>query len=206
MTFFNQVLLARNAQGQLESVLARFNKRLVVNFKSGPPQSTVFDIVTSYQYRSSIRTTKNPVEQGVNINDYRIQEPMELTIVVGTSNIIDPFKALTTLDSASIVQALSLQIVGNRIANGRIQATYEQLRNAMRNGEPFDIDTPMGLMKNFIITEIENENNAESITTFEGTLRMQEVLFFDNLDENTSLVSGTSALKIVQNALTKPIL
>jgi hypothetical protein len=104
------------------------------------------------------------------------------------------------------VQALSLQIVGNRIANGRIQATYEQLRNAMRNGEPFDIDTPMGLMKNFIITEIENENNAESITTFEGTLRMQEVLFFDNLDENTSLVSGTSALKIVQNALTKPIL
>jgi hypothetical protein len=73
MTFFNQVLLARNAQGQLESVLARFNKRLVVNFKSGPPQSTVFDIVTSYQYRSSIRTTKNPVEQGVNINDYRIR-------------------------------------------------------------------------------------------------------------------------------------
>ena len=208
MTFFNQVLLARNAQGQIESVLARSNKRLVVNF--GNPlideQSTVFDIIESYNYKQSVRITKNPVEQGVNINDHRIQEPTELQIKVGTSNIIDPLKAATTLDAASVIQAVSLQIVGNRIANGRIQATYAQLQNAMQNSVPFDIDTPMGLMKNFVISEIENENNGDSITTFEGTLTMQEILYFDNLNDSNSTVSGVNAKKIVLNALISPLL
>ena len=208
MTFFNQVLLARNAQGQLESVLARQNKRLVVSFGNNTlnTQTTVFDIISSWQYRQSVRLTKNPIEQGVNINDHRIQEPMELTIEVGTSNIIDPLKAVTTLDAGTIIQSVALQIVGNRIANGRIQATYSQLRNAMQNSDTFDIDTPMGLMKNFVITEIENENNAESISTFEGAIKMQEVLYFDNLDENTSLVSGVNSIQIILNALKKPLL
>lgn len=206
MSFFNQLLLARNAQGQLESVLARANKKLVVTFKNGTSQSTQFDIIESYKYRQSVRVTKNPVEQGININDYRIQEPIELAIQVGTSNIIDPLKAATTLDTGSVIQALSLQIVGNRIANGRIQSTFAQLRNAMQNSEPFDIDTPMGLLENFIIVDIENENNAESISNFEGTIKIQELLFFDNLDENTSLVSGVSAPKIILNALTQPLL
>jgi hypothetical protein len=208
MTFFNQLLLARNAQGQLESVLARQNKRLVVSFGNNAlnTQTTIFDIISSWQYRQSVRLTKNPIEQGVNINDHRIQEPMELAIEVGTSNIIDPLKAVTTLDTGAIIQSVALQIVGNRIANGRIQATYSQLRNAMQNSDTFDIDTPMGLMKNFVITEIENENNAESISTFEGTIRMQEVLYFDNLDENTSLVSGVNSREVILNALIKPLL
>jgi hypothetical protein len=208
MTFFNQLLLARNAQGQVESVLARQNKRLVVSFGNNPlnTQSTIFDIISSWQYRQSVRITKNPVEQGVNINDHRIQEPIELTIEVGTSNIIDPLRAVTTLDAGAIIQSVALQIVGNRIANGRIQATYSQLRNAMQNSDTFDIDTPMGLMKNFVITEIENENNADSISTFEGTIRMQEILYFDNLVENTSLVSGVGSVEIIRNALTKPLL
>ena len=208
MTFFNQLLLARNAQGQLESVLARQNKKLVVTFGDNAlnTQTTIFDIISSWRYRQSVRLTKNPIEQGVNINDHRIQEPMELSIEVGTSNIIDPLKAVTTLDAGAIIQSVSLQIVGNRVANGRIQATYSQLRNAMQNSDTFDIDTPMGLMKNFVITEIENENNAESISTFEGTIKMQEVLYFDNLDENTSLVSGVNSKQIILNALTKPLL
>jgi len=208
MTFFNQLLLARNAQGQLESVLARQNKRLVVSFGNNAQnkQTTIFDIISSWKYRQSVRLTKNPVENGININDHRIQEPMELVIEVGTSNIIDPLKAITTKDAGAIIQSVALQIVGNRIANGRIQATYSQLKSAMQNSDTFDIDTPMGLMKNFVITEIENENNADSISTFEGTIRMQEILYFDTLEENTSLVSGVSLREIILNALTKPLL
>lgn len=217
MSFFNQLLLARNAQGVVESIISRSKQRLVVTFpktsitgfggiKIDLPntQTTQFDIMPSFAYKQSVKITQNPVEQGVNINDHRIQQPTELQIKVGTSNIIDPFTAASELDAGSVIQAIALQIVGNRIANGRIQATYAQLRNAMMNSEPFDIDTPMGLMQNYVITAIENENNDESITTFEGLLTLQEILYFNNIKSGKSIVSGVDAKEIILRPILSP--
>lgn len=198
MSFFNQVLLARNAQGVLESVIGRSKQRLVVTFPDSlEEQTTVFDIMQTFNYRQSVKITENPIEQGVNINDHRIQQPLQLQIRVGTSNIIDPLSAASLLDAGSVVQALKLQIVGNKIANERIQVTYKQLQNAMYNSEVFDLDTPMGLIENLIITEIENENDEESITTFEGLITMKEVLYFDNLNIPLTNVSGIAPRSIV---------
>tara|TARA_R110000868_G_scaffold245624_1_gene502156 strand:+ start:2055 stop:2738 length:684 start_codon:yes stop_codon:yes gene_type:complete len=217
MSFFNQILLARNIQGNVESVIGRSKQRLVVTFPPikfvgfggsityTPKQTTVFDIMEYFTYRSSVRITENPVEQGVNINDHRIQQPRELEIKVGTSNIIDPVTALTLLDSASIIQAIALQIVGNRIANGRIQATYAQLQNAKDNSQVFDIDTPMGLMQNLVITDVESTNDAESITTFEGVIKMREILFFDNVKNSDTKVSGINARDIVLRPILSPL-
>lgn len=205
MTFFNQILLARNIQGQVQSILAKSRQRLIVTFPNNPiPQTTQFDIMQSFLFKNSVTLTKNPVEQGANLTDHRIQQPTELTIRVGTSNIIDPFTAAIELDAAAVVQALSLQIVGNQIANGRISATYLQLKNAMENSEVFDLDTPLGLVKNLLITSIVNENDDESITTFEGTITMQEVLFFDNLRDPNTIVSGISALDRVLRPILTP--
>lgn len=204
-SFFNQILLARNIQGQVQSILAKSKQRLVVTFPNNIiPQSTSFDIMSSFSFKNSVNLTKNPVEQGANLTDHRIQQPTILTIRVGTSNIIDPFTALSELDTAAMVQALSLQIVGNQVANGRITATYLQLKNAMQNSEVFDLDTPLGLVKNLLITDISNENDDESITTFEGTITMQEVLFFDNLNDPNTIVSGVSALKQVLKPIITP--
>lgn len=205
MSFFNEVLLARNIQGQVQSILAKSKQRLVVTFPNALlPQTTQFDIMEFFRFRNSVRLTENPVEQGVNLTDHRIQQPLELQIRVGTSNIIDPFTAVTEADSAAVVQALALQIVGNQIANGRIGATYLQLKTAMENSQVFDLDTPLGLVKNLLITDIQNENNDESITTFEGTISMRELLFFDNLNAPNTTVSGVNALSIVLRPILSP--
>lgn len=224
MSFFNEVLLARTVQGTLESVIGRSKQRLVVTFPSNlsnpiklinpltgatvpiPPitQTTQFDIMQSFNYKQSVKITENPVEQGVNINDHRIQQPLQLQIQVGTSNIIDPITAATELDAGSLIQAIALQIVGNRIANGRIQATYKQLQNAMYNSEVFDLDTPMGLIQNLVISEIENTNDDESITTFEGLITMREILYFNNLKNPSTQVSGVSERDIVLRSILTP--
>jgi len=198
MSFFNEILIARNVQGNIESILGRQKKRLVVSFKGeAEPRTTNFDIIESFNYKQSVKITENPVEQGVSVNDHRIQQAMTLKMRVGVSNIINPVRALTSFDANNIVQAASLQIFGNRLANTRIQATFNELQLIMTNGEVFDIDTPMGLMKNFLIEDIENENNAESISTFEGVITFKEFLFFDNLNDPDTAISGVTKLSIV---------
>jgi hypothetical protein len=205
MSFFNEILLARNVQGNLISIFGRQKKRLVVNFSNGEQRTTLFDIIESFSYKQSIKITENPVEQGVSINDHRIQQPMRFQMKVGVSNIIDPVRALTTLDTNNIIQAASLQIFGSRLANSRIQATFNDLQLIMTNGEPFDIDTPMGILKNFLIEDIENENNAESISTFEGTISFREILFFDNLLDPETQISGVKKLSIVPSPVMSAI-
>lgn len=191
MTFFNQVLLARNAQGTIESILGRSKKRLVVTYPGSAEEfTTTFDIQKSFNYKQSIKITDNPVEQGVNINDHRIQQAMKFTMDVGVSNIIDPLTAAAQLNLNSLKQAASLQIFGNKVANTRIQATFGQLQTIMQNSEPFDIDTPMGLLKNFVIEDMENTNDGDSITTYEGPITFKEILFFDNLNDPNTAISG----------------
>jgi hypothetical protein len=197
MSFFNEILLARNVQGNIESILGRQKKRLVVSFGDGDTRTTNFDIIESFNYKQSVKITENPVEQGVDINDHRIQQAMNLKMRVGVSNIIDPVRALTSFDTNNIIQATSLQIFGNRLANTRIQATFNELKLIMTNGEVFDIDTPMGLMKNFLIKDVENTNNSESIDTFEGDITFKELLFFDNLNDPLTAISGVTKLSIV---------
>lgn len=202
MTFFNEVLLARNAQGTIESILGRSKKRLVAKFKGRDGEEiTTFDIQSSFNYKQTIKVTENPVEQGVNINDHRIQQAMEFTMEVGVSNIIDPLTAAAQLNLDSLKQAASLQIFGNKVANTRIQATYNQLQTIMENSEPLDIDTPMGLLKNFVITEIDNTNDGDSITTFEGAITFKELLFFNNLNDPESSISGIGRKPIVSNPI-----
>lgn len=209
MAFLNQILLARNVQGTLESFIGRANKTLVFTFGAnlGPAitQTTRFDIIESYSHNQSVRVTENPVEQGFNINDHRIQQPTELQIRVGTSNIIDPITAAATLDPAAIRQAATLQVVGSRVANTRIQATYSELTNAMRNSDVFNLSTPMGLLRNFLIVGIENENNAESATTFEGLLTLQEILTFESIEDRETDLSGVNQRPVVTNPTLTPV-
>lgn len=198
MSFLSEILLFRNIQGNVEQILGRQKKRLVVSFQGeDKPRTTNFDIIESFTYKQSVKITENPVEQGVNINDHRIQQAMRFQMRVGVSNIIDPITALETVNRDNIVQAASLQIFGNRLANTRIQATFNDLRLIMTNGEVFDIETPMGILQNFLIEDIENENNADSITTFEGLISFRELLFFDNLQDPNTQVSGVKKLSLV---------
>lgn len=202
MTFFNEVLLARNAQGTIESILGRSKKRLVVTFPGSDVEfTTIFDIQKSFNYKQSIKVTSNPVEQGVNINDHRIQQAMEFKMEVGVSNIIDPLTAASQLNIGSLSQTAQLQIFGNKVANTRIQATYNELQNIMQNSEVFDIDTPMGLLKNFVITDLENTNDGDSISTFEGLISFKEILFFNNLISVRSSKSGVDERPILSNPI-----
>lgn len=202
MSFFNEILLVRNIQGRVESIFGRQKKRLVVKFKGeDQARTTNFDIIESFTFKQSVKITENPVEQGVNINDHRVQQPMMFQMRVGVSNIIDPVTALFSGNRDNIVQAASLQVFGNRLANTRIEATYNDLRLIMTNSEVFDIDTPSGILKNFLITDIEHEHNAESITTFEGLITFKEILFFDNLQDPDTQVSGVKKIGFVPSPI-----
>ena len=202
MSFFSEILQFRTVQGTVESLLAKQKKRLVVKFKGeNEPRTTNFDIIESFTFKQSVKITKNPVEQGVNINDHRIQQAMVFQMKVGVSNIINPVSALVSGNVNNIIQASSLQIFGSNLANSRIQATFNDLKLIMTNGEVFDIDTPSGILKNFLITNIDHEHNAESITTFEGLITFEEILFFDNLQDLNTNVSGVKKLSFVPSPI-----
>jgi hypothetical protein len=186
------LLLGAIAAGKVISILAKKRNRLIVQMPNvldpqNPTATTInFDIVKTWSYKNSVRLTQNPVEQGVNINDHRIIEPMHLTIEVGVSNVVNPLNSLTS--TSNVLQASKLLFTaGFSLANSPMEATYSMLKAAISNSEPFEIISPLGKLKNFVITSIESSNNSSNYGAFEGTIELQEVLFFETIANKTNL-------------------
>lgn len=189
------LLLGAIATGKVQSILAKKRNRLIVRMPSSDSTLAAmgattnltinFDIVKTWQYKNSVKITENPVEQGVNINDHRIIEPMKLTLEVGVSNVVNPLNSFTSLNN--VIQASKLLFTaGFSIANSPMEATYTMLKLAQDNSEVFDIDTPLGKLKNFLITSIESSNDSSNYGAFEGTIELQEILTYENARVNTN--------------------
>lgn len=179
-------LLLRNAQGQLGSTLLQPKRSI----------SGVFiDTFIDYSHTSSVRITENPTETGVNINDHRIINPRRIVMNVGVSNVVTPQALLNSRSADALIQVGKAFIFGNSFdSKSRIAVTYSALEEAMYDGEPFDIETPMGLFKNMLITQIEETNDADTYTLFNGTITLQELLSIESeAFQKTTQKAGTLA-------------
>lgn len=164
-------VLARNAQGQLSSVLLQPRRRIAGVF---------IDAFFDYNHSASVRITENPTETGVNINDHRIITPRRIVMNVGVSNIVTPQQLLNSRSADALLEFGEAFLIGNSFnSESRMVATYQALEDAMYNGDPFEIETPVGLFKNMLITNIEENNDADTYTMFNGTITLQELLVID---------------------------
>jgi hypothetical protein len=186
MGVFGGIMVARNVTGYLETLVFRPNKTIAVVPKTGTSalagelvdgDKVDADVIFKYGYNTSIRLTENPVEDGVIINDHRIIQPQILTIEVGFNNIVGYADVLTNLDVGTLIQAGKLLIFGNRFdAESRVSAKYTDLLQAMYNGEPFDLITPLGVFSDMLITDIESDQDGDTISAFRGTITYQKLI------------------------------
>jgi hypothetical protein len=134
------------------------------------------DVIFSYNHKSSVRLTDNPVESGISINDHRIIEPRILTIEIGINNTDNT----TPKQNNAILRGTGLLLFGDSPnSQNKVINTYTDLLACQRNGEPFDIETPIGTYKNMLITGIECRQDADTINVFKGSINFRELMYFE---------------------------
>lgn len=214
MAFLDTVQLVRTAVGNIEKLISSVAvpTRIAVypiydNTGAIDDQEDVYaDTIFSYDYDERVRITENPVEQGIKTNDHRIIEAKRLSIECGVSNIVGIKDALLNIGRSStetLLQTAKLMVFGNRYdSRSRVAATYSRLQIAMYNGEPFDVETPLGLYKNMLITGIKSMQDSDTISMFRGVVSFQELITFTN----ASSISGKiTAKEVLSGGLKNPI-
>jgi len=186
MSFLNQLLLTSIAVGKVQTIIAKKKNRLILKMPNETDFEVNFDIVKSWGYEHSVKITENPVEQGVNINDHRIIQPSKLTIEVGVSNIPNPLNVFSSFSNVLKASAL-LFTAGFKVGQTPTEITYVGLKAGMDNSDVFDVDSPVGLLENYLIVGIKHKNESNNYGAFEGTIELQEILTFENLRLNTKL-------------------
>lgn len=208
MGVFDGIMLARTGIGYLESLVFR-NPRIVAEL---PAQTTLpptkkktveADVIFSYNYKTTVKLTENPVENGVIVNDHRIIMPTTIVIDVGINNIVGLADIVSNLDVGTLIQAGKLFIFGNRFdANSRVAAKYTDLVTAQYNGDVFDLVTPLGIIKDMLIIDIDSTQDADSISVFRGRITYRKLIKFDPQSKLATDISGLNPL--VQNGLKTP--
>jgi len=147
------------------------------------------DVIFGYSHRASIKLTENPVESGVLINDHRIIEARSLTIELGINNKDNnpPKRNEDLMRGAGLIL-----FGGSANSQSKIITTYKDLMDTMKNGEPFDIETPVGTYKNMLITSIEANQEAETINVFKGSITFRELIMYEV--KQSSRLSKTSGV------------
>jgi hypothetical protein len=191
-------VLANNATINSNATQEKYTIISKIKNKSAQEKYTInFDIIKSWNYKNSVKITQNPVEQGVLINDHRIIMPMELKIEVGVSNIINPLNSL--VQGKNLLQTSTLLLIGNKtVADSPMVVTNSLLDICLRNSETFDIETPLGIFKNFLLINKESTNDNTNYGAFEGILEFQEILIYDKITAQTNL-SGVNPRPKVNN-------
>jgi hypothetical protein len=147
------------------------------------------DVIFSYDHKASVRLTENPVESGVLTNDHRIIEARKLTIEIGINNVDNS----PASKNNAILRGVGLLLFGDSPnLQSKIITTYADLLECQRNGEPFDIETPVGTYKNMLIIDIEALQDETSINVFKGSIYFQELIYYELT--KSSLISQTSGV------------
>lgn len=180
MGIANGILLTRNITGNLQKLFFNINRTI---------GGVNFDAIISYDYKTAVRLTENPVEDGFNVNDHRIITPNVIMIECGVSNTITPQTLMNGRPDLNTIINFGEQLVfGGRDpfggAKSRIAATYQAIQDALLNGEPFDIETPLATFKNMLIVDVNPMQDSESINLFKGTITLQELITYQTQQLN----------------------
>lgn len=216
MGVYDGIVIAREAQGTLQSLFFRPNKTIAIITQTQTDSITKTtstskreidtDVVFSYNYNTSVEITKNPVESGVIINDHRIIQPQQLTIEVGFNNIVGISDIATNQDLGTLIQAGSLLIFGNYFdAKSRVAAKYVDLLVAMYNSDPFDIITPLGTFRDMLITNIESTQDGDTISAFRGVVSYQQIIKYEVKKRKITESSGVNRSENLGKISPQPI-
>jgi hypothetical protein len=203
MGVFDNILLARNIQGQLENLFFAPNKKVAVvpvtfdvNGIQDETADVNADVIFDYKYKSSVKITENPVESGVIVNDHRIIMPDYVTIEVGFNNIVGIVDVLSNLDTTTLIQAGQLLLFGNRFdAKSRVAAKYTDLKIAMLQGDTFDLITPFGIFPDMLIHDIDAAQDSDTISVFRGTVSYRRLIKYDVETTSLATIAGVNPPK-----------
>ena len=150
-----------------------------------------FDAVIEQVFTASVEMPTYPIENGVQIADHRIIQPMEYVIHGVVSNT--PIKVslsdfygglvsnLTSNTAVAAVAGLSAGYLSGS-EGGRALAAVEQLMQLMEEQQPFTVDTGDMYLRNMQIVEIHREMTPENEQSAEIELRLREMITLDRLN------------------------
>jgi hypothetical protein len=208
MGVFDGIMMARTGAGYLEGLIFRSNKTIaVLPVQNTTPKTKAkeveADVIFSYNYKTNVKLTENPVENGVVVNDHRIIMPSIVTMDVGVNNIVGLADIASNQDIGTLIQAAKIFIFGNRFdAQSRIAAKYTDLLIAQYNGDAFNLVTPLGTFKDMLIIDIDSTQDPDSISVFRGRITYRQLISFSTSTTSKSLSSGLSPL--VKNGIKTP--
>lgn len=157
------------------------------------------DVIFSYSHRASIKLTDNPVESGVLVNDHRIIEAKTLTIEFGVAND----DASPPKKNEALMRGAGLILFGDSPnSQSKVITTYKDLVSTMKNGEPFDIETPVGTYKNMLITNVDISQDAETINVLKGNITFKELLMYE-VKQSSKLSKTSGVFKLIEGGLKK---
>lgn len=150
-----------------------------------------FDAVIEQAFTASVDMPSYPIENGVQIADHRIIQPMEYVIHGVISNT--PLKVslldfagglvsnLTSNPAVAAVAGLSAGYLSGS-EGGRALAAMEELMQLMEAQQPFNVDTSDMYLRNMQIVEIHREMTPENEQGAEIELRLREMITLNRLN------------------------
>jgi len=139
------------------------------------------DVFTNESTTAGVRTTEHPVEQGANINEHIIIEPLTFSI----SGVVSTTRA-KPLDILGAVTRFSRDTRRSSVA-------WEDLLELQRNREPFTLVTNLKLYENIVIENLTTDQDKDTSNALFFTATFRELILVGEdtstnnfLDQNTA--------------------
>ena len=136
-------------------------------FKKGNFISTIeLDIIISESATATVRVTENPVENGANVNDHIIIEPLTFTTAGVVSNIssstIGQFTRIPTIFSQNTAKS---------------KEAWEALLELQINRTPFTLVQGLKEYNNIVLISLTESQDKDSANGLFFTATMKEIIF-----------------------------
>jgi len=138
-----------------------------LSFKKGNFISTIeLDIIISESASATARITENPVENGANVNDHIIIEPMTFAIEGVVSNISSSFIGQFTRSSSVFNQEIS-----------KSKEAWEALLELQISRQPFTLVQNLKEYENVVILSLNESQDKNTSNGLFFTATMKELIF-----------------------------
>jgi hypothetical protein len=150
--------------------------------------SIEIDVFTNESTTSAVRATEHPVEQGANINEHVIIEPLTFSITGVVSNT----KA-KPLDFESAINRFS------RVDTRRSTVAWDDLLFLQRQRAPFTLVTNLRTYENIIIETLTTDQDKDTSNALFFTASLRELILVGEDVSDTTFSDQNTADKATGN-------
>lgn len=150
---------------------------------AGPPLAfLVFDGSINESYRSPVRVTQHPVEEGADITDHVQVLPRSITI---NGIISDSPLPLQTLSFEAFTSGLGSSALAETLGSAtRSQLAYEELERIKNSRRPFEVVTGLDVFSPVVMSNLVVNRNARTGRALNFSMTVREIVIV-----STELVS-----------------